>query len=219
VGDGDAGPNTGGMGAYSPVPFLEDAGVDELAEETVAPLVAELRRRGIDYRGVLYAGLMLTASGPKVLEFNVRFGDPETQVVLPRFAGDLTATLAEVASGDLRTVPTISDQAAVCVVVAAEGYPGSPRRGDPISGLPEAQSLDGVTVVHAGTGLDAGQVVTAGGRVLGVTAVGPTLVEARRRAYAGVGSISWPGAHYRTDIALAATEPATAATPIAVAAP
>jgi phosphoribosylamine---glycine ligase len=222
VGDGDAGPNTGGMGAYSPVPFVKDAEVNQLAELTVAPLVVELRRRGIDYRGVLYAGLMLTASGPKVLEFNVRFGDPETQVVLPRFAGDLTATLAEVASGDLRTVPTISDQAAVCVVMAAEGYPGSPRRGDRISGLSEAQSMAGVTVLHAGTSLDAGQVVTAGGRVLGVTGVGPTLIEARHRAYTGVGSISWPGAHYRTDIALAATEPATQArpaTPATVAAP
>ena len=127
------------------------------------------------------------------------------------------ATLAEVASGDLRTVPTISDQAAVCVVMAAEGYPGSPRRGDPISGLPEAQSLDGVTVFHAGTGHDADRLVTAGGRVLGVTGVGPTLIEARHRAYAGVGSIRWPGARYRTDIALAATEPATPATPASAA--
>jgi phosphoribosylamine--glycine ligase len=217
VGDGDTGPNTGGMGAYSPVPFVEDAGAEALAEVTVAPLVAELGRRGIDYRGVLYAGLMLTASGPKVLEFNVRFGDPETQVVLPRFVGDLTAILAEVASGDLHTVPTISDEAAVCVVMAAEGYPGSPRRGDPISGLPEAQSLDGVTVFHAGTGHDADRLVTAGGRVLGVTGVGPTLIEARHRAYAGVGSIRWPGARYRTDIALAATEPATPATPASAA--
>jgi phosphoribosylamine---glycine ligase len=217
VGDDDTGPNTGGMGAYSPVPFVDGARVADLAEVTVAPLVAELRRRGIDYRGVLYAGLMLTPSGPRVLEFNVRFGDPETQVVLPRFAGDLTAVLAEVATGDLRSVPTVTDQAAVCVVMAAAGYPDPPRRGDLITGIAPAGELEGVTVFHAGTahagpGPDAasaaedGRLVTAGGRVLGVTGLGSSLVEARRRAYAGVEAIGWDGAHYRTDIALAATE-------------
>ncbi len=210
IGDGDTGPNTGGMGAYSPLPFLEDGRVDELADVTVAPLVAELRRRGIDYRGVLYAGLMLTSAGPRVLEFNVRFGDPETQVVLPRFAGDLTAVLAEVARGDLRTRPTAVDQAAVCVVMAADGYPGAPRIGDRIEGVAGAEALEGVSVFQAGTVREGDGLVTAGGRVLGITGVGAGLVEARQRAYAGVAAVRWPGAQWRTDIALAATHPGDA---------
>jgi phosphoribosylamine--glycine ligase len=211
--DGDLGPNTGGMGAYSPVPFVDGALVGELVDRAVAPLVAALRVRGIDYRGVLYAGLMLTPDGPRVLEFNVRFGDPETQVVLPRLEGDLTGLLAEVATGDLITTPRFSDAAAVCVVMASEGYPESPRTGDVIAGLGDASSLPGVTVFHAGTapagpvpGEPAGTVVTAGGRVLDVTAVGDTLEEARARAYRGVAALSWPGAHSRSDIARAAVE-------------
>ena len=179
--DADAGPNTGGMGAYSPVPFVDDEMVAALVDQAVAPLVAALRTRGIDYRGVLYAGLMLTPDGPKVLEFNVRFGDPETQVVLPRLDGDLTALLAEAADGRLVTVPRFLDTAAVCVVLAAAGYPESPRTGDRIEGLEAAGHLDGVVVFHAGTapapddgGDGADAVVTAGGRVLGVTALGPT---------------------------------------------
>jgi phosphoribosylamine--glycine ligase len=203
--DLDGGPNTGGMGAYSPVPFLDDALVASLVDRAVAPLVAALRTRGIDYRGVLYAGLILTPEGPKVLEFNVRFGDPETQVVLPRFDGDLAALLAEVASGALTTAPRWVPDAAVCVVMASEGYPESPRTGDVIDGLDDAARLDGVTVFHAGTarsGAGAGPgVATAGGRVLGVTGVGRSIGEARDRAYAGVSAISWPGAHARTDIA------------------
>jgi phosphoribosylamine--glycine ligase len=216
--DGDAGPNTGGMGAYSPVPFVDDELVGHLVDEAVAPLVAALRARGIDYRGVLYAGLMLTPDGPRVLEFNVRFGDPETQVVLPRLDGDLAALLAEAAAGRLTSVPRFSDQAAVCVVMAAEGYPESPRTGDVITGLEAAGAVDGVTVFHAGTAGTAGAadtadtaggasgVVTAGGRVLGVTALGATLDEARTRAYAGVAAISWPGAQARTDIARLAVD-------------
>ena len=204
--DLDGGPNTGGMGAYSPVPMVDDGLVERLVEEAVAPLVAALVARGIDYRGVLYAGLMLTPDGPRVLEFNVRFGDPETQVVLPRLEGDLAALLAEVASGSLSTRPRFTDTAAVCVVMASEGYPESPRTGDAIAGLDAAARVEGVTVFHAGTAPavpDAGEgaVVTAGGRVLGVTALGPTIAEARTRAYRGVGAISWPGAHARTDIA------------------
>jgi len=205
VADGDAGPNTGGMGAYSPVPFVDDDLVDSLVAEAVTPLVAALRGRGIDYRGVLYAGLMLTPDGPKVLEYNVRFGDPETQVVLPRLEGDLAALLAEVAAGDLRSTPRFGDRAAVCVVMASEGYPDAPRTGDPIRGLVDAASVDGVTVFHAGTatGSDGAvdQVVTSGGRVLGVTALGDSLGEARTLAYRGVSVIDWPGAHHRTDIA------------------
>ncbi len=204
--DGDGGPNTGGMGAYSPVPAVDDALAASLVDEAVAPLVTALRRRGIDYRGVLYAGLMLTPTGPKVLEFNVRFGDPETQVVLPRYDGNLATLLAEAAAGHLTTTPRFSPDAAVCVVLASEGYPESPRTGDPVSGLDGAAAAPGVTVFHAGTRADAdtGTVVTSGGRVLGVTGLGPTLEEARARAYAGVAAIDWPGEHHRTDIALRA---------------
>ncbi|MGD0311747.1 MAG: phosphoribosylamine--glycine ligase [Acidimicrobiales bacterium] len=208
--DGDGGPNTGGMGAYSPVPTVDDEAVDRLVDEAVAPLLSALRARGIDYRGVLYAGLILTAEGPKVLEFNVRFGDPETQVVLPRLEGDLTALLAEAASGALRSAPRFSDDAAVCVVMAAEGYPESPRHGDLIAGLDDAGSVEGVTVFHAGTGPSAEGLVSSGGRVLGVTALGSTLAEARSRAYRAVAAISWPGAHARTDIAADAAATATA---------
>jgi phosphoribosylamine--glycine ligase len=209
--DLDLGPNTGGMGAYSPVPFIDDALVPRLVDQAVAPLVAALRARGIDYRGVLYAGLMLTPAGPKVLEFNVRFGDPETQVVLARLDGDLTGLLAAAAAGRMTTVPRFTGDAAVCVVMASEGYPESPRTGDAIVGLDAASCLPGVTVHHAGTapappspGAADGTVVTAGGRVLGVTALGDTLAEARSRAYRGVSAISWPGAHARSDIARAA---------------
>jgi phosphoribosylamine--glycine ligase len=203
--DGDLGPNTGGMGAYSPVPSVDDTLVASLVDEAVAPLVATLRARGIDYRGVLYAGLMLTPTGPKVLEFNVRFGDPETQVVLPRFLGDLGALLAEVAAGALVTTPRFVPDAAVCVVLASEGYPDHPRTGDAVGGLAEAGMVNGVTVFHAGTAPEpAGDgVVTSGGRVLGVCALGTTLSEARSRAYAGVDAIAWPGMQHRTDIALA----------------
>ena len=228
--DHDGGPNTGGMGAYSPVPFVDDALVATLVDEAVAPLVKVLRARGIDYRGVLYAGLMLTPEGPKVLEFNVRFGDPETQVVLPRLDGDLAGLLAEVAAGALTTVPRFADTAAVCVVMASEGYPESPRTGDVVVGIADAAAIDGVTVFQAGTArADAGNtapadaagaagddgarapVVTAGGRVLGVTGLGHSLGEARSLAYRGVSAISWPGAHSRSDIARAAVDDPVAA--------
>ncbi len=207
-GDDDSGPNTGGMGAYSPVPSVDEALVATLVDQAVAPLVTALRARGIDYRGVLYAGLMLTPDGPRVLEYNVRFGDPETQVVLVRLEGDLTALLAEAAAGRLRSRPAFGDRAAVCVVLASEGYPGSPRTGDVITGLAEA-AADGAVVFHAGTAPapdDAGAVVTAGGRVLGVTGLGDTVDDARALAYRGVSRISWPGMHYRTDIAAAHTK-------------
>ncbi len=212
--DADLGPNTGGMGAYSPVPFVDDALVASLVAEAVAPMVTAMRRRGIDYRGVLYAGLMLTPSGPKVLEFNVRFGDPEAQVVLPRYDGNLAALLAEVAAGALTTSPKFTSEAAVCVVLASEGYPDAPRTGDPIVGLDDAGAAPGVTVFHAGTQADTGSgaVVTSGGRVLGVTALGATLDEARTRAYGGVDAISWPGMQHRGDIALDAATPAVGLT-------
>ncbi|MHB8681477.1 MAG: phosphoribosylamine--glycine ligase [Acidimicrobiales bacterium] len=205
VADGDEGPNTGGMGAYSPVPVVDDRIVDRVLDESVEPLVAALRRRGIDYRGVLYAGLMLTVDGPKVLEYNVRFGDPEAQVVLPRVDEDVTGLLTEAAAGALRTDPRPAPVAAVNVVLAAAGYPVSPRTGEPVEGIEAAGQVPGVTVLHAGTARDdAGAIVTAGGRVLGVRAVAPGLPEARRRAYEAVGLVHFEGMTYRTDIAAAA---------------
>ncbi len=204
--DGDRGPNTGGIGAYSPLPDVDDDLVSRLLDECVEPVVGTLVARGIDYRGVLYAGLMLTADGPKVLEFNVRFGDPETQVLLPRLVDDPVELLMKTAAGRLGDAPRFSESAAVCVVQSVDGYPAAPRTGDVISGLaPDGQladALDGVTVFHAGTELDgAGRFRTAGGRVLGVTALAPTLSAARDRAYDAAARITWPGCHYRRDIA------------------
>jgi phosphoribosylamine--glycine ligase len=216
VGDGDAGPNTGGMGAYAPMPQVDAATVDAIMDTAVRPLVAELLRRGIDYRGVLYAGLMLTADGPKVIEYNVRFGDPETQVVLPLLADDAAELFLAVANGELDEArpPAFSDEAAVCVVLASQGYPESPRTGDVIEGLDaggqSVAAVDGATVFHAGTRRHSatGPFYTAGGRVLGVTAVAPTVAEARERAYAATAPIDWEGMQMRRDIAaLAAGSP------------
>ncbi len=202
LGDDDDGPNTGGMGAYSPVPFAGPEVVDHVVDRAVEPTLAALRARGIDYRGVLYAGLILTPDGPKVLEFNVRFGDPEAQVVLPRFAGDLAAFLAEAAAGRLRTERADLADAAVTVVLASEGYPSAPRTGDVIAGIETAATERGVTVYCAGVASGhSGSLVTAGGRVLQVTGMGADLVEARQRAYAAISHITWPGMQYRTDIA------------------
>jgi phosphoribosylamine--glycine ligase len=181
--------------------------VDTVMATAVEPTLAALRRRGIDYRGVLYAGLMLTPNGPKVLEFNVRFGDPETQVVLPRLRSDLVDLLGQAADGALRAVPAFDDGAAVTVVCAAEGYPRSPRTGDVIEGLDAARAVDGVEVYCAGVGADAeGHLVTAGGRVLAVTGLGADLAAARGSAYRAVERISWPGMHHRRDIAAAAAD-------------
>ncbi len=209
VGDGDSGPNTGGMGAFSPVPLADGALVGRVMDEIVDPLVAALRSDGIDYRGVLYAGLMVTGNGPKVIEFNVRLGDPEAQVVLPRYGGDLAVLLASAAAGRLPAdVPPPRPTAAVCVVLAAEGYPGTPRTGDVIDGLDAAGQVDGVQVIHAGTAHAGGHVVTAGGRILGITAEGADLADARERAYTAAARVSWPGVHYRRDVALVAVDPA-----------
>jgi phosphoribosylamine--glycine ligase len=207
VGDDDEGPNTGGMGAYSPVPVAGAEVMDLVMDRAVDPTLAALRRQGIDYRGVLYAGLMLTPDGPKVIEYNVRFGDPEAQVVLPRLSSDLARLLAAAASGDLGSErPTFVDDAAVTVVCAAEGYPRSPRLGDPIEGLDLASRVEGVSVFCAGVARpdDEGPLVTSGGRVLDVTGMGPDLSTARSRAYQAVACISWPGMHVRSDIAAAA---------------
>jgi phosphoribosylamine--glycine ligase len=201
VGDDDTGPNTGGMGAFSPVPEATDAFVDEVMVDAVEPTLVALADRGIEYRGVLYAGLMLTPEGTKVLEYNVRFGDPETQVVIPRLASDLAAHCYEAATGKLTTPIEFSDDACVTVVVASEDYPIAPRTGDEVSGLEAAAALEGVQIFHAGTVADGDSVRTAGGRVLDVTAVGPTIGRARDRAYEAVQRISWPGMLYRHDIA------------------
>jgi phosphoribosylamine--glycine ligase len=201
VGEGDTGPNTGGMGVYSPVPIVmpeEHQTMLRLMEQTVAALAAE----GIDYRGVLYGGFMLTAQGPKVLEFNARFGDPETQVVLPRLKSDLLEVMLACAHGELHgTRLEWSDEEALSVVLASGGYPGNYEIGKQITGLEKAEALPGVTVYHAGTRRDEhGRLVTAGGRVLNVTALGANLEEARERAYAACKLIDFEGCYYRTDI-------------------
>ena len=208
----DLGPNTGGMGAYSPMPTVGPELVESLMAIAVLPTLAALRARGIDYRGLLYAGLMLTDSGPKVIEFNVRFGDPEAQVILPRLTGGLVEVLRQAASGSLRTPPSVSPKSAVTVVLAAEGYPSSPVTGAVIDGLgPDGQlatPLEGVTVFHAGTSrLDAdAPFVVSGGRVLAVTGVGEDLADARARAYRGAAAISFAGKHSRDDIAARAAQ-------------
>ncbi len=198
IGDGDTGPNTGGMGSFSPV-----AGVDaeEIAALVHAPILAELRRRGTPFQGVLYAGLMLTADGPKVIEYNVRFGDPETQAVLPRLASDLLDLLdAATEPGGLAGVrPRWRAEAAVTVVLASAGYPETPRTGVPIAGLDRVPP--GVEVTHAGTAASDGQLVTAGGRVLGLTALGASVADARAAAYAAAEMVTFPGRQLRRDIA------------------
>jgi phosphoribosylamine---glycine ligase len=201
VGDGDTGPNTGGMGSYSPVPELPEGRVGELVETIHRPVVGELAARGTPFIGCLYAGLMLTADGPRVLEFNCRFGDPETQVILPRIDGDFAEALASAASGDLSEVELgVSDTAAVTVALAAGSYPEGRDTGSPITGVEEAEEL-GAVVFHAGTAMRDGQLLTSGGRILSVTGLADTLEEARSRAYDACELISFPGVRFRRDIA------------------
>ena len=203
--DGDEGPNTGGMGCISPVPELSHDAVAEIIATVHQPVVNELARRGTPFTGCLYAGLMLTEDGPRVLEFNVRFGDPETQVLLPRLPGDLLALLRDAAAGRLPDAePAVDDDVSLTVVMAAQGYPDAPVSGAAIDGLHAAEAIEGVTVFHAGTALENGRLVAAGGRVLNVTAVAPDFAQARDRAYAGVGRIAMAGSHHRSDIGLAA---------------
>ncbi len=200
VGDGDVGPNTGGMGAYSPVPVVDDATVNEVMDRAVRPTLRWLTRNGADYRGVLYAGMMLTDDGPKVIEYNVRFGDPECQVVLPRITSDFAELLRAAAAGAPLDV-AFSTDACVTVVLASEGYPASVRTGDVITGI-GAAGVGAVSVFHAGTARDDdGALLTAGGRVLDVTATGADIAEARARVYEAVAKISWAGMQYRRDIA------------------
>jgi phosphoribosylamine--glycine ligase len=200
--DGDEGPNTGGMGSFSPVPDLDEARNDELIDAIHRPVVAELARRGTPFTGCLYAGLMLTDAGPRVLEFNARLGDPETQIILPRVDGDLVDALAHVAGGDLGgTTIRLSERAAVTVALASGSYPSEGDAGTPIEGVEDAEAM-GALVFHAGTALRDGQLVTNGGRILNVTAVASTLGEARSRAYAAVERVSFDGMRFRRDIAL-----------------
>ncbi|MBM4016434.1 MAG: phosphoribosylamine--glycine ligase [Planctomycetes bacterium] len=200
--DGDAGPNTGGMGAYSPTALWTPELEATVEARVLLPTLHALNREGIEYRGVLYAGLMLTADGPKVLEFNVRFGDPETQVILPRLATDFVDIAEKTAAGRLDELGSIEfrPDAALVVVLASEGYPGPCKTGRRIAGLGEAAAVPGVTVQHAGTRQELGHWLTQGGRVLGVTAVGGSLEEARHRAYEACDRIHFEGVHYRRDI-------------------
>jgi phosphoribosylamine--glycine ligase len=203
VGDGDTGPNTGGMGAYSPLPWAQESLVDDIVRTVAEPTVVELHRRGTPFSGLLYCGLALTSRGLRVVEFNVRFGDPETQVVLARLLTPLGAVLRACATGQLDQAPALrwTPDAAVTVVVAADGYPASPRTGDVIEGLEAAEAVEGAYVLHAGTTRRDEQVLSAGGRVLSVVGTGADLTQARDRAYEAVGKISLDGAHRRGDIA------------------
>jgi phosphoribosylamine--glycine ligase len=200
--DNDQGPNTGGMGAYSPAPVVTQAVEDRVLREVVTPLMTGLKRQGIIYRGVIYVGLMITKSGPKVLEFNARFGDPECQVIMMRLKSDLVPLLQATVNGTLRTVrPEWYPDPAVCVVLSAGGYPGSYETGTEIRGLEKLKDWPKGFVFHAGTSRESGQWQTSGGRVLGVTARGRDLAEAVQEVYRGVNEISWDGMHYRRDIA------------------
>ena len=203
AGDGDTGPNTGGMGAYAPLPWAPPDLAARTAAEVIEPALAELSRRGTPYRGLLYAGLALTADGIKVIEFNARFGDPETQVVLDRLATPLAGLLAAAADGDLAAAgqPRWSGGAAVTVVIAAEGYPGTPVTGDRIDGMEEAQQIPGAYVLHAGTVVRDATLTASGGRVLNVVGTGQDVAEARAAAYAAAARIRLRGSWYRTDIA------------------
>jgi phosphoribosylamine--glycine ligase len=203
VHDGDEGPNTGGMGAYTPLPWAPPDLAAQIVSTVVQPTIDELRRRETPYVGVLYAGLVLTATGPRVIEFNARFGDPETQVVLDRLATPLSGLLEACAVGTLGSVPPIEWRpgAAVTIVIAAENYPAAPATGDPIAGIEEAEQVEGAYVLHAGTKTHRGLPVTGGGRVLNVVGTGPDVATARARAYEAAGRIRVRGSHYRTDIA------------------
>jgi len=212
--DDDAGPNTGGMGAYSPLPWLadgfggEDAFVDLVTREIAEPVIRQLDAEGTPFIGLLYAGLILTDTGVKVIEFNARFGDPETQVVLPRLADPLSELLLAAASGHLEDHdrPSFSDAATVTVVIASEGYPASPATGRTLSGLDRAEALDGVHLAHAATALQDGEFLATGGRVLSVVGVGSSLADARDRVYRGVDAIGLEGGQHRRDIAARAAD-------------
>jgi phosphoribosylamine--glycine ligase len=201
IGDGDTGPNTGGMGAYSPAPVVTESLMDQITREILVPAVDGMNRNGTPYKGVLYAGIMITAAGPRVLEFNVRFGDPETQPILVRLKSDLLEVILAVCDGTLDQVVLEWDpRPAVCVVMASGGYPDDYEKGRKITGLEQAEQLEDVVVFHAGTAAKNGDIVTSGGRVLGVTALGQTIAEAKVKAYEAVNKIKFDGAYWRRDI-------------------
>jgi len=202
IGDNDTGPNTGGMGAYTPAPFVTDAILEQIERQVLVPVIDAVNRAGTVYQGVLYAGLMLTTTGPKVLEFNTRFGDPETQPILMRLKSDIVEALLATAEGKLDEITLQWDpRPSVCVVMSSGGYPGKYDTGKVITGIDDARSIPDTMVFHAGTKTDAqGRLVTAGGRVLGVTALGQTLPEAKRRAYNAVEKINFDGMYFRKDI-------------------
>ncbi len=201
IGDGDTGPNTGGMGAYSPAPVVTAQVEERVLRDIFEPLLAGLRAEGIAYRGILYAGLMIENGVPRVLEFNVRFGDPEAQPLFLRLASDLVPLLLQCAQGEITDAAIeIDPRPTVCVVMASGGYPAGYTKGHPIEGIEAAEKEYGVVVFHAGTALSEGRLVNSGGRVLGVTAIGDTLQGAIDRSYRAVGKIHWEGAYWRTDI-------------------
>lgn len=202
IGDGDTGPNTGGMGAYSPAPVVTDKIMDQIVREILVPTVDGMNRNGTPYKGVLYAGVMITQGGPRTLEFNARFGDPETQPILARLKSDLLEAMLATCDGTLDKITLEWDERpAVCVVMASGGYPGDYEKGKVITGIDEAEKLGDVNVFHAGTAAKDGKVVSSGGRVLGVTALGKTIADAKAKAYEAVEKISFEKAYYRKDIA------------------
>jgi phosphoribosylamine--glycine ligase len=199
--DGDNGPNTGGMGAYSPAPVVTKKLEQRIMEEIIYPTLKGMAREGRDYKGVLYAGLMIDGENAKVLEFNARMGDPETQPILMRLETDLLAILDAIPNNQLKSVQASWDKrASVCVVMSSEGYPGNYQKGMEIKGLDAVKDMDDIMVFHAGTAFRDGKIVTDGGRVLGITSLGKTIRQAIERAYQAVGMISWSGAYYRKDI-------------------
>jgi phosphoribosylamine---glycine ligase len=201
VGEGDTGPNTGGMGAYSPPPVMTPELSERVMREIVRPTLSGMAKRGTPFRGILFVGLMITETGPKVIEFNVRFGDPEAEVILVRLADDLPSLLQASANGALPSAsPSFGEEAALAVVMAARGYPGEPLRGTKIRGIDEAERIAGVTVFQAGTRREGDEILADGGRVLAVTAIAPSVKAAQRKAYAAVDCIDWPGGFCRRDI-------------------
>jgi len=212
IGDGDTGPNTGGMGAYSPTPAISEHAMEQVERQILVPIVDAMNRSEVAYKGVLYAGLMITTTGPKVLEFNVRFGDPETQPILMRLKSDLVEAILATCDGTLDKITLQWDtRPAVCVILASAGYPGPYEKGKAITGLDDADCVDDAKVFHAGTARAEGTIVTAGGRVLGVTALGDTIADAKQHAYHTAGKIEFDGLYRRTDIADKAIEMASKA--------
>jgi phosphoribosylamine--glycine ligase len=208
VGDGDAGPNTGGMGAYSPAPIFALKLEARVMREIVTPTIDAMAAEGTRFKGVLFAGLMITSDGPKLIEFNTRFGDPETQAMLPRLESDLLSLMEQCARGNLTSdAVRLSDETALTVVMAAKGYPGAPKKGTKICGIEKAERMPHVIVTHAGTRREGNRLLADGGRVLNITALAPNIAEAQKRAYAAIDAIDWPDGFCRRDIGWRALAP------------